>query len=99
MLLPGSTMAHVYVPTLLRSLCGGAEQLTIDAPTLGALLKALDQRCPGLYDRVIEDGRLRPELAVAIDGEAGKFPLHEPLGPNAQVTIVPAIGGGQAETR
>lgn len=87
-------MARVVIPALLRDLCGGSTVLEVPATNLRELLKALDERCPGFYARVVEDGHLRPELAVAIDGEAASFPLHEPLRPDADVTIVPAIGGG-----
>ncbi|MCC6381020.1 MAG: MoaD/ThiS family protein [Dehalococcoidia bacterium] len=87
-------MAVLHVPALLRPLCGGSDRLEVAARTLGELLRAADARCPGIYDRVAVDGALRPELAVAIDGEMQSFALHEPLGPGADVTIVPAIGGG-----
>lgn len=87
-------MATVWIPALLRPLCGGDAKLEVAASTLDELLRGLDAKCPGLYDRVVENGRLRPELAVAIDGEAESFPLWEKLKPNADVTILPAIGGG-----
>ena len=87
-------MAKVFIPTMLRPLCQGAQNLEIAAKTLDELLHCLDARCPGFYDRVVEGGRVRPELAVAIDGEAMSYALHEPLRPDADVTIVPAIGGG-----
>jgi hypothetical protein len=87
-------VALLAVPTLLRPLCGGARELEVPAATLQELLLALDQRCPGFYERVVQDGAVRPELAIAIDGEAANYPLHEPIRPDAQVTIVPAIGGG-----
>ena len=87
-------MATVYVPTLFRNLCGGAHKLEVPAATLDELLRAVDVRCPGFYERVVEEGRVRPELAIAIDGEAAAFPLWEPLGVSAEVSIIPAIGGG-----
>lgn len=87
-------MAIVFVPTLLRPLCDGASRLELPAATLAELLRRLDERCPGFFDRVVENGRVRPELAVAIDGEAMSYPLTEPLRPDADVTILPAIGGG-----
>jgi molybdopterin converting factor small subunit len=87
-------MAKVSVPTLLRPLCDGRRTLEVPASTLEQLLRALDVECPGFYDRVVEDGAVRPELAVAIDSEAAAYPLFEPLRPDAEVTIVPAIGGG-----
>lgn len=87
-------MANVFVPTMLRPLCDGAQHLEVPAATLGDLLRGLDAICPGFYARVVENGRVRGELAVAIDGEAASFPLHEALRPDAEVTIIPAIGGG-----
>lgn len=87
-------MATAWIPALLRPLCGGDAKVEVEASTLDELLRALDEKCAGLYDRVVENGRLRPELAVAIDGEAESFPLWEKLKPNADVTILPAIGGG-----
>ena len=44
--------------------------------------------------RVVADDRIRPELAIAIDSESMSFPLFEPIRPGAEVTIVPAMGGG-----
>jgi molybdopterin converting factor small subunit len=89
-------MPILVVPSLLRPLCGGAPRLEVEGSTLGDVLRAADARCPGFFSRVVEDGRVRPELAVAIDGEAGSFALHEPLSLGAEVAIVPAIGGGEA---
>ncbi|KAA0236896.1 molybdopterin synthase sulfur carrier subunit [bacterium] len=87
-------MAEVWVPALLRPLCGGAQRLHVDGATLGEVLLAVDLRCPGFLDRIVAEGVLRPEIAVAIDGEAGSFALHEPIGPDSHVSILPAIGGG-----
>ena len=87
-------MAVVYVPTLFRTLCGGANRLELPGTTLDEVLRAVDVRCPGFYAKVVADGRVRPELAVAIDGEAANYPLYEPIGPGTEVTIVPAIAGG-----
>ncbi len=87
-------MATVWIPALLRPLCGGDAKVKVTASTLDELLHAVDGLCPGIYERVVENGRLRPELAVAIDGEAESFPLWEKLKPEADVTILPAIGGG-----
>jgi molybdopterin converting factor small subunit len=87
-------MATVWVPSPLRPLCDGANRLEVRGATLDELLRAIDKQCPGFYDRVVEGGRIRPELTIAIDGEAANYPLFEPLRPEADVAIVPAIGGG-----
>lgn len=87
-------MASVVVPALLRGLCGGAPHLDVPGPTIGAVLRELDARCPGIYVRLVEDGHLRPELAFAIDGEVVGLALHDAVAPEAEIAIVPAIGGG-----
>ena len=87
-------MATVIVPALFRDLCGGSSKLELDGATLEQLLRAADTRCPGFYDRVVDSGRVRPELAVAINGEMESAQLHDAISPNAEIAIVPAIGGG-----
>ena len=87
-------MATVIVPALLRGLCGGVPYHELSGATIGDILEQLDNRCPGIYDRLVEDGSLRPELAFAIDGEVVGLALHDPVAPNAEMAIVPAIGGG-----
>jgi len=87
-------MPTVWVPSLLRALCGGATSIQVEGVTLGEVLRAADLRCPGFFDRVVENGSVRPELAVAIDGQAENYPLHEPVRESAEVAILPAIGGG-----
>ena len=87
-------MATVWVPALLRPLCGGASRVEVDGATLGAVLEAVDRQFPGFLGRVVEGGRVRPELAIAIRGEVASYALHEPVPPGAEVSIVPAVGGG-----
>jgi sulfur-carrier protein len=82
------------MPSLLRSLCGGAAHIEVSGATLAEVLRETDLRCPGFFARVVEDGRVRPELAIAINGEVVSLALHEPIPPGAEIAIVPAIGGG-----
>jgi molybdopterin synthase sulfur carrier subunit len=89
-------MARVRIPSLLRPLCDDQREVIVGGATLGDVLRAVDERYPGFFARVVdaERNRVFPDLAIAIDGEAGLFGLHEPVGPDADISIVPAIGGG-----
>lgn len=87
-------MVRIIVPASLRSLCGGSSELELPASTVDELLQAVDARCPGFYRRVVEGGRLRPELAFALDGEIVPLALHDTIAAAAEITIVPALGGG-----
>jgi sulfur-carrier protein len=87
-------VAHVIVPATLRDLCAGASKLDVPAATVGDLLRELDTRCPGFYDRVVENGQVRPELMFAINGEVIPLALHDTLEPGTEIAIVPAMAGG-----
>ena len=87
-------MILVIIPATLRDLCAGTSKIEVPGANVGEVLRELDARCPGLYDRVVADGRLRPELAFAINGEVYPLALHNVLEPGTEIAIVPALGGG-----
>lgn len=87
-------MVRVIIPATLRSFCGGSPQLEVDGANIGEVLRALDAECPGFYERVVEAGRLRPELAFALNGEVIPLALHDTVTPETEIAIVPALGGG-----
>ncbi|MCS7295330.1 MAG: MoaD/ThiS family protein [Chloroflexota bacterium] len=89
-------MPTVHIPALFRERCGGAAAVQVEGRTLGELLLELDRRCPGIYGLIVENGAIRPELAIAIRGEVGTYSLDEPIDPDADVAIVPAIAGGRS---
>jgi len=84
----------VIVPATLRDFCAGASKLEVAGVNVEEVLRALDARCPGFYARVVEDGRLRPELAFAINGEVYPLALHNAVADGTEIAIVPALGGG-----
>lgn len=88
-------MALVIIPATLRDFCAGASKLDVPGATIGEVLHELDARCPGFYARVVDGGRLRPELAFALNGEVVSLALHDRIDPGTEIAIVPAIGGGR----
>ena len=47
-----------------------------------------------MRDRLVVEGSIRPNLAIAIDGEVARMGLLEKVGEHSEVHFVPAIGGG-----
>lgn len=93
-------MAMLHVPASLREASGGREQFEVeDATTLREVFTAVREAAPALYDRIVEDGDLRPDIAVAIDGsileDTGMF---TDISPDAQIYLVPPIGGGASRS-
>lgn len=86
-------MAVVHIPTQWREEVG-AEQLEVGGATLRQVVAALEARAPGMAERIMADGRLRPELAISINGAIAERGLVEPVPDGAEIYLIPAIGGG-----
>jgi len=78
----------------MRDLSQGVEQLEVEARNVRQVIAALDAQFPGMAERLVQDGRLRPGLAVSIDGELTNQGLLARLSPDSEVHFLPAIGGG-----
>ena len=80
-------MALVRIPPGLRHLSDGVAELRVEAHDVRRLIEVLDQRFPGLGQRL-------REAAVAIDGEILNDPYLEPVDPDSEVDFLPRISGG-----
>ncbi len=87
-------MATVFIPTMLQPMTGGVKQVDLEASNVRQVIDGLDLRYPGVKDRLVEDGRIRPSLSVSIDGEVARMGMLEKVGPRSEVHFVPAIAGG-----
>ena len=88
-------MPHVAIPSLMRNLTAGEENVTVPGTTIREVIDNLEHRYPGVKARLCEDGRVKSGIAVYIDGilttRAG---LRERLDADAEIHFLPAIGGG-----
>ena len=87
-------MAKIFIPTMLQSLTAGAKQVDLEARNVRQVIERLDEMYPGIKDRLVEDGEIRPYLAIAIDGDVAIMGMLEKVDENSEVHFVPAIGGG-----
>ena len=87
-------MATVWVPSLMRDLTGGREQVSVPGATVGEVIDALDSDYPGIRARLRESDRLAPGLAVTVDGRSARLGLIAPVGEHSEVHFLPAIAGG-----
>ena len=87
-------MAKIFIPTMLQSLTAGTKQVDLQARNVRQVIEQLDEMYPGIKDRLVEDGEIRPNLAIAIDGDVAIMGMLEKVGENSEVHFVPAIGGG-----
>ncbi len=88
-------MATVFIPTMLQKLTGGTKRVEFQAKNVRQVIDELDRLYPGMKDRLVEEGAIRSNLAVAVDGEIARMGLLEKVAENSEVHFVPAIGGGR----
>jgi len=87
----------VRIPTQLRTLTGGANEVPAEGSTVGEVLKALDAGHPGMGDRLFdEDGRLRRFVNIFVADEDVRFldGLDTLVVDGQTVSIIPAVAGG-----
>lgn len=87
-------MAIVWIPALLRNLTGGQAHVTAPGETVRQVIANLEQAYPGIEDRLCEEGRLRPHIAVVVDGEVSQQRLRHRLTETSEVHFLPALSGG-----
>jgi len=87
-------VATVWIPSILQELTQG--QTTVDVPgsNVRQVIQNLEAAYPGLKDGLMEDGSLRPDIAVAVDGELTRLGLLETVKEDSEVQFMPAIAGG-----
>ena len=87
----------IRIPTQLRTLTGGANEVPAEGSTVGEVLKALDAAHPGIGDRLFdEDGRLRRFVNIFVADEDVRFldGLDTAVVDGQTVSIIPAVAGG-----
>lgn len=78
----------VLTSSLANRFAGGRHEFQVEVSSVRQLIRDLDARFPGLG---IEIERA---AALAIDGEIYQDPFMERLAPEAEVFVLPKIGGG-----
>ena len=94
-------MATVRIPTPLRKLTQGKEEVSAQGATIGALIASLEKQYPGLKERICDDNGtgapLREHLRERRGHPLPQGPRH-PVKDADEISIVPAIAGGVAST-
>jgi molybdopterin converting factor small subunit len=87
-------MATVWIPSLLRSLSGGQDQVIVPGRTIGDVIDELEIAYPGLKERLCRGELVAPTVQALVDGRAALLGLAEPVGEESEVLFLPTIAGG-----
>jgi len=91
-------MATVRIPTPLRKLTDGKEEVSARGTTIAEVLNDLEANYPGIKARICdENGQVRRFVNIFANDEDIRFlsNLDTPVGDKDEVSIVPAIAGGR----
>lgn len=89
--------ATVKIPTQLRTLTGGADEVEAQGSTLVDLIDDLESRHPGVKERIMDgSGEIRRFVNVYMNDEDVRFldGLATQIPEQAKVSIIPAVAGG-----
>jgi molybdopterin converting factor small subunit len=81
-------MAHVVASSECWPFTGGVSEFEVEADTVRGVINELERRYPGLGEFI--DKR----MAFAINGEIHQDAWFEKIGADAEVYLIPKIGGG-----
>jgi molybdopterin converting factor small subunit len=87
-------MADLHLPTTLLPLFSGLpRRVEVEACTVDEAIGRLDERWPGLRDRLCEPGRsIRPHIHVYVDRE--RATLDTAVEQRSRIDVIAAISGG-----
>lgn len=78
----------------MQNLSNGEHRVVVEGKNVRQIIESLDQKYPGFKDRLVEDGRVKPNISVAIDGEITPLGMIEKVSEESEVHFLPAIAGG-----
>jgi molybdopterin synthase sulfur carrier subunit len=90
-------MATVRIPTPLRKLTNGQEEVKASGANVAAIITNLEGQFPGLRERICDDqGKVRRFVNIFKNDEDIRFlqNLDTPVADADELSIVPAIAGG-----
>ena len=87
-------MADLHLPVTLPTVFADLpRRLDVEAATVNEAIDRLNERWPGIRDRLCEPGpTIRPHIHFYVDKERAR--LDTPLAPASRVDVIAAISGG-----
>lgn len=89
-------MAIVRLSTPLRRFTDGKPEVEADGTSLSELLSDLENKFPGIGEKILKDGQIQQFVNIYVDNEDVRLgeDLKTKLHGTSVVSILPAVSGG-----
>ena len=87
-------MTTVRIPKPMQVYSENKEVVHVGGKNVRQLINELEKAYPGMKDALVEDDKLKPDIAVMLDGKITKLGLLQPVSEENEVIFIPAISGG-----
>jgi len=87
-------MPIIWIPSPLRDLIQGKLSVTVTGSNVREAIESLEAQFPGIKERLCEEGKIRPNISVLVDGQVSHLKMREKLEATSEVNFVIAISGG-----
>lgn len=87
-------MTTVRIPRPMQVYTQGLEVVQVGGKNVRALINELEKSYPGIKNALVKEDKLKPGIAIILDGQISQLGLLQPLSGKDEVIFIPAIGGG-----
>jgi len=78
----------------MQDLTGSMDQVEVPGTTVREVIESLEARFPGIKARLYDGDRLRPTIAVIVDGVVSGKRERARLETDSEVHFLPSMSGG-----
>jgi sulfur-carrier protein len=87
---------RIHIPTPMRQHTDGQATVEVHATTVQNALNELGRKCPGIAQRIFDNGQIRRFINIYLNDEDVRYleNLATPVKDGDEVSIIPAVAGG-----
>jgi molybdopterin synthase sulfur carrier subunit len=79
----------------MQDLTSGKKNVSVKGATVREVVNNLEEIYPGIKARLCNEDRIRPNIAVYIDGIISREGMRQRIAEDAEIHFLPAISGGK----
>ena len=87
-------MTTVRIPQTMQVYTNNRDVVHAEGKNVRQLINDLEKAYPGMKDALVEEDKLKGDVAVMLDGKIAQLGILQPVSEENEVIFIPAISGG-----